>query len=597
MQSLRAVAIIVVALLWAPVASAYVGPGDIGIGTYKAFFSCQFAVTSSYAAPGTNVVCVLKRDGDGAVMNVIMPSSGSVNSASIATFCTGGRSSTCFVTSATDQTGNGCDLTNSINPPQLYIDLTSGLMSIFGNFVGQTLMGSCSQSTWTVEAVASQDAAGSNLSWLLATNGSAAVGFTSGGTTAIYSNGSAQMGPSYSLNVYHSILYANTSSGYINIDGSSTAVAGGAGAFGAVNLLTDNSNKSGCNCKVGEIGILTSILSSGNQATLTTNLATRWGTPTSDGVGTNTGGCNAPPPLFAQTAGYSRQSYCVDTFTSSNVDTLKSFTSGFKEYLGTFSGLPAVSNTDFSISAGKITINNLTTNTGQYRARMSTMGNPNQTSCCSTAAATAVSGVQFSPGGYFEQCYGFDISLGPGMAGFPTSWMQTTNVVFAQDFSGTSNAYAANGLEIDFPEFASQTNFVSYIWQVPSGGKSGSQTVQSGTITGLSIGSDVIPSKIHCYGVQWVTEAQGAGTGSITWYIDRAPIAGGATFNYNGSTNILWHQYAETGPVELISDAGYQQPVTFYMVRAYQTLFPVPMGGLAANDNGLQWGERRRAAR
>jgi hypothetical protein len=285
------------------VGTSYVGPGDVVAGaTY--FGSCQFAYSAAVAVSGTSKSCNLRRASDNHTCDVLLGSAGSwtnttgcstgsENGTAVATWC---NATTCSVTKAYDQTGNGNDLSQATaaqQPTIIFNGVGSNAVLSFSAASNQFLTLAVLNTTINLPSAvtsvlkftgAAQAAVGSQVGG--APQFGNAVG-SAANTLFMFNN--AVFNVTGTDNVYHTLAMFFPSAGatncIMNLDGvdnsgvcSNNSVTVTSLLWGA-DALTANHPWQGTS---GEFGWWTSLTPSGTQRTnLCHNMFVRWGTPVS----------------------------------------------------------------------------------------------------------------------------------------------------------------------------------------------------------------------------------------------------------------------------------------------------------------------------
>ena len=105
---------------WVPFGAynAYVGPGDIVSGA-TAWYGLR-AYSAAIAATGTQKAINIRRASDNTTKDILIRKSGNLDPTTAATFC---ASTTCYVTTWYDQTGNGNDVAQGTNAIAAYVHI------------------------------------------------------------------------------------------------------------------------------------------------------------------------------------------------------------------------------------------------------------------------------------------------------------------------------------------------------------------------------------------------------------------------------------------------------------------------------------------
>jgi hypothetical protein len=260
----------------------YVGPGDIASGA-TAWYGLR-AYNAAYAT-GSNPAAIIRRASDNTTATINILSTGAFDTATAVTFC---ASTTCYLTTWYDQTGNGHTATqaNNANQPQLVFSYLGSLPCARFNIAGPDAMSatitSISQPTsysFVWDAVTTSNGGGTQS--LIST-------FTSGLQQQVYYNGSTQVvgyaggfltdPNTYSVNHNYatSVVFNNTSS---KIDTNGTITSGTASTGGTSTTLELGARPGNVYQMDGymcEAGVWASDASS-SFASLTSNQRAYWG--------------------------------------------------------------------------------------------------------------------------------------------------------------------------------------------------------------------------------------------------------------------------------------------------------------------------------
>lgn len=122
-------------LLWAGIIK-YRGPGDLVPGA-TAYYGLR-AYDAHYAA-GHGKAVQLRRDSDGALLDIEVLASGDLDNAAAKAFC---QNATCYVARWYDQTGNGRDVSQPdlAHQPELLFNLNTGLAAVQFDYQRQTYL-------------------------------------------------------------------------------------------------------------------------------------------------------------------------------------------------------------------------------------------------------------------------------------------------------------------------------------------------------------------------------------------------------------------------------------------------------------------------
>ena len=258
--------------------AGYVGPGDLGIGSFDGWYSCATAFTSAFAAT-LGAVCDVVDSATGLVTCTFhMQASGQTNPAE----CNASACATaCKVTKAYDQTGNGRDASQVTLSamPTLTLSALNGLpgMTCSG---GTCIMSTASFTTraqpYTYVSVATRPSGGGGGA-IGDGNGLTFLGFGASNLAALY--GGTSVTATASDASYHATSGLASGSGNncaLNVDGSDTASLN-CGTTSAMNGLRihrgGGTNFVGTVMEAGMIGATTT---SGNRNSYSSNAHTRY---------------------------------------------------------------------------------------------------------------------------------------------------------------------------------------------------------------------------------------------------------------------------------------------------------------------------------
>lgn len=278
--------------------SQYTGPGDIASGA-TGYWGLR-SYTAAYAA-GNGKAVNIRRISDSTATDITVLANGSLDVATAATFC---AATTCFVTKAYDQTGNGHDMAQATaaqqpqllfnclaTQPCMYFSPIDPFASDFSSEFGPTGSGPSWLETtlsaplaqpFTVSSEAERVSTTTEndiLGGFGAGNG-VTLGFNASANTVFQYAGSALVTATATDAAPHALQFVvNGASSSLSVDGTITGslapganalqvrVSIGADAFDGSNYLQGY---------VGEVGLWPSALSTGVQGTLSTNQAAFW---------------------------------------------------------------------------------------------------------------------------------------------------------------------------------------------------------------------------------------------------------------------------------------------------------------------------------
>jgi hypothetical protein len=276
-------------------AAAYVGPGDLSLGSATLFGSCQWSISNAYASVATNKLCNLRRTLDSHTCDILVNSNGKMgltgncstgaeNGSVISTWCTAGTS--CVVVTLYDQSGGGQHWTQATgaNQPQLTFSAINGLAALHADGVSNfnmdnALAGAVSQ-PYTLAIVGTH--LDTSLAFWAITNSTNVVwGFNSSGTvSSVLCNNQSDSTFTMDTNPHVFQYVCNGASGFSTVDTTQTALNTGTQTLvstESVHILASTTGSRQLNGYVGEIGMW-SYSSGANQTTMYNNArTTRWG--------------------------------------------------------------------------------------------------------------------------------------------------------------------------------------------------------------------------------------------------------------------------------------------------------------------------------
>lgn len=259
--------------------AGYIGPGDLNLGSFDAWYSCAKAFTASFATSLAAVCDVVDTATGLTTCTFHIQATGSVDPTECnATAC----ATACSITKAYDQTGNGKHATNATLAQMPTVDF-SGLASFPGMKcdVGTCLLSSTNITrnqpfTYTgifiqTTAVTNGGAMGdSNGNTFLGSGGSGNFAFGAGSNlTATAANGS-----------YHaasSLMSGTGNNCAINIDGSDTAgLTCGTSNFGTAAFRINRANGTQMRGTIMETGMIGATTTSSDRNSYSSNAHTRY---------------------------------------------------------------------------------------------------------------------------------------------------------------------------------------------------------------------------------------------------------------------------------------------------------------------------------
>ena len=248
------------------------------------------------------------------------------------------------------------------------------------------------------------------------------------------------------------------------------------------------------------------------------------------------GGTLIPPG--ASGAGYTINTYHVGPFTTANVDTAKTYASGYLWYLWNFFGETTSSSEVTFNSDGSVTLQ--------------TAGSSNANAQLASAGYLSTSphyvGISFGCGGYFTAEVAFSPSNANTSNGWPSWWMMSIEHLASlsgQQWAGQATGYShfaeVDQLEFDRPNYnqwaysAAWHDWYGIYDLTCSGGYCNAVQPFPDLPATTPTGTDF--TLYHRYAVLWIP-ATSTTSGSISYYFDDEPVG----------TPLSWTQFTTQSP-------------------------------------------------
>lgn len=273
-------------VLVAPTASStsYVGPGDLVSGA-SAWYGLR-GYNAAYASPGTNNAINIRRASDNTTKNIVILNTGALDVATAGTFCT---STTCFIATWYDQSGNGINATQATtgNQPQLIFSCFGSLPCVRFNGSTQTLgtgatpyypnLSQPYTMTITVERTGAFTSQGD---WFASAFPVIAIGSASTANNAFMAAQSNVNETQSDSALHHDAAVFNGASSVLYVDDVSNTTSPGTSGIGTNNFFNIGSYDGSSDYFTGEIceiGVWPSGFTSANATSMCHNQYTYWG--------------------------------------------------------------------------------------------------------------------------------------------------------------------------------------------------------------------------------------------------------------------------------------------------------------------------------
>jgi hypothetical protein len=269
---------------WVPFGAynPYVGPGDIVSGA-TAWYGLR-AYNLAYTT-GTNKAINIRRASDNTTMDIVILTSGALDTSTAATFC---ASTTCYVDEWYDQTGNGNNVTQSTNSnqPTISFNCIGSLPCVGYSSTTMRLSGSIPSVSQplTMSAVAERTGNTSNANGIISTytGSQPTLYFQSTTNTIVIYASNSWVTATANDNAWHAIQGVfNAGTSVLSIDGiSMTGSMVGTATSTSLNIGNNPSQNVGLTGNIGEAGLWPSGFSTQQQSNMCHNQYTYWGTST-----------------------------------------------------------------------------------------------------------------------------------------------------------------------------------------------------------------------------------------------------------------------------------------------------------------------------
>jgi Alpha-L-arabinofuranosidase B, catalytic len=255
---------------------SYVGPGDIVSGA-AAFYGLR-AYNAAYAT-GANKAINVRRVSDNTTMDILILANGNLDVATATTFL---AATTGYITEWYDQTGNGLHMVQATAGSQPQLVLGSPSQVLFSG--SQYLLTTFANVPQPYSVVSAVETTSASTNYLFGYNNSSEFGFDSSQVFAYAGANVPEV--TFPLSVFEALqIVFNGASSTFNIAGTITTMSATPGTIG----ISNTANETGLGCgggptspfigDLGELAVYPAALTSGQQASLHTNLSAYWGTP------------------------------------------------------------------------------------------------------------------------------------------------------------------------------------------------------------------------------------------------------------------------------------------------------------------------------